>query len=128
MQTKTYYPPQPPVKTSVDGSGCSWTAVLHLSQLAHGIVPMAGIVAPIIIWQMKKDEYPEIDEHGKMVCNWMISQFLYSLVFGILAFFIIGIPLLLALAVVSIVFPIIGALKAIDGRYWKYPMTIRFFR
>jgi len=128
MQTNSYYPPQPPVKTSVDGTGSTWAAILHVSQLAHGIVPMAGIVAPIIIWQLKKDDYPEIDEHGKMVCNWMISQFIYSIIFGILAFFIIGIPFLFALAIVSIVFPIIGAVKAYDGRLWKYPMTIRFFR
>jgi uncharacterized Tic20 family protein len=58
----------------------------------------------------------------------MISQFLYSVIFGILAFFIIGIPLLFALAIVSIVFPIVGAVKAFDGGYWKYPLVIRFFR
>lgn len=128
MQTETYYPPKPPLKTTVDGMGSTWAGLLHLSQLAHGVVPMAGIVAPIIIWQMKKDEFPEIDEHGKMVCNWMISQFIYSLISGILAFFIVGIPLLLMLAIVSLVFPIVGAVKAFDGRYWKYPMSIRFFK
>jgi uncharacterized Tic20 family protein len=128
MQTRTYYQPQPPVKTTIDATGSTWAALLHVSQLAHGIVPMAGIVAPIIIWQLKKGEYPELDEHGKMVCNWMVSQFLYSAIFGILAFFLIGIPFLFALAIVSIVFPIIGAVKAFDGKFWKYPMTIRFFR
>jgi uncharacterized Tic20 family protein len=40
---------------------------------------------------------------------------------------IIGIPLLVAVAVLSIVFPIVAAIKASNGEVWKYPLTIRFF-
>ena len=39
-----------------------WTMILHLSQLAIFVLPVAGIVAPISIWQLKKDEMPTIDE------------------------------------------------------------------
>ena len=47
---------------------------LHLSQLLNAVLPPAGIVVPIILWQIKKDEMPALDAHGKMVVNWLISS------------------------------------------------------
>src|SRR5687768_4579326 len=49
-----------------------WAMFLHLSLLAGFVVPLAGLVAPIVIWQIKKTELPEIDIHGKIVMNWII--------------------------------------------------------
>lgn len=132
--TQSYYPvePKPPVKahqptpTVIDGT--NWTMLIHLSQLAHCVVPFGGILAPILIWQLKKEEHPQLDQHGKMIFNWMISQFLYTCIAGILAIFIVGVPILIVLGIISVVFPIIGALKAADGLFWKYPMTIEFLK
>ena len=50
---------------------------LHLSQLLNMVIPLAGVVVPIVIWQMKKDETPALDAHGKMVVNWLISSLIY---------------------------------------------------
>lgn len=101
---------------------------LHLSQLANFILPPAGIVAPIIIWQIKKDEMPALDAHGKMVVNWMISSLIYGIVSAFLALFIVGFFLLLALGILGIVFPIVGGIKANNGEYWEYPLTIKFLK
>ena len=127
--------PQPPLKqpaTKPKGqwffSSNQWAMFIHLAQFTHCIAPLGGIVAPILIWQLKKDELPGIDEHGKNVVNWIVSQFLYSIVAGILTFFLIGIPLLIGLFIISILFPIVGAIKANDGKAWRYPLTIRFFK
>jgi uncharacterized Tic20 family protein len=46
----------------------------------------------------------------------------------ILILAIIGIPLLIALMVLMVVFPIIGAVKANDGKVWKYPLSIPFLK
>jgi uncharacterized Tic20 family protein len=99
---------------------------LHLSLLAGFLVPLAGLIVPIVIWQMKKSDLPGLDAHGKMIANWMISWVLYAIASGLLVLVIVGIPLLLALALTGIVFPIIGAIKANDGVLWKYPLTITF--
>jgi len=40
---------------------------------------------------------------------------------------LIGIPLLIALAILAIVFPIVAAIKANNGQVWKYPLSIPFF-
>jgi hypothetical protein len=85
------------------------------------------LIVPILIWQLKKAELPKIDVHGKNAVNWIISHIIYIIVCIPLIFLIIGIPLLLAVGVLSIVFPIVAAIKASNGEVWKYPLTIRFF-
>ena len=58
----------------------------------------------------------------------MISVILYAFACILLMFVLIGIPLLIALAIVAVVFPIIGGIKANDGKLWPYPMSIRFLK
>lgn len=101
---------------------------LHLSQLLNLVLPPAGIIAPIILWQIKKDEMPALDAHGKMVVNWMISSVIYFVVSLILSLVLIGIVGIAALVVMGIVFPIIGAIKANNGEFWEYPLTIKFLK
>lgn len=101
---------------------------LHLSQLASLIIPVAGIVVPIVIWQTQKDKMPALDAHGKMVTNWMISALIYSVVSVVLMFVLVGFLTILAVMVMAIVFPIIGAVKANNGELWEYPLTIKFLK
>ena len=101
---------------------------LHLSQLASVIVPVAGIIAPILIWQLQKDKMPELDAHGKMVANWMISSLIYCVISVILMLVLVGFLTLLALIIMALVFPIVGAIKANNGELWEYPLTIKFLK
>ncbi len=50
-----------------------WAFILHMSVLAGFALPPAGFIAPIVIWQLKKNELPGIDAHGKNAVNWIIS-------------------------------------------------------
>ena len=103
-----------------------WAMFLHFSLLAGIVVPLAGLVAPIIIWQVKKTEYPELDAHGKIAVNWILSLIIYAVVSALLILVIVGIPLLIALGVLAVVFPIVGGIKANNGEIWKYPLSIQF--
>lgn len=110
-----------------DNEARQWATFLHLSLLAGVLVPGAGFVLPIILWQVKKDELPAIDAHGKVVVNWLISALIYGAVCGLLTFVLIGLPLLGILGLLSLIFPIIGAIKANEGVLWTYPLSIRIF-
>jgi uncharacterized Tic20 family protein len=94
--------------------------------LAVLIVPIAGIVLPVVIWQIKKDELPGMDAHGKNALNWIISELIYLVIAIVLTFVLIGIPLLAALCIAGIAFPIVAAVKANNGEVWKYPLAIPF--
>lgn len=105
-----------------------WSLLLHLSQLSGWMIPFGGLVVPILIWQLKKEELPDLDEHGKVVANWLISRFLYGLICLLLCLILIGIPLLLILILLGILFPIIGGVKANRGEVWRYPLSITFLK
>lgn len=104
-----------------------WGMFIHLSQLCGFIVPVAGLVAPIVIWQVKKNDSEIIDRHGRIVVNWVITELILGIIFTLLCFILIGFPLLFALMVVGIIFPIVGAVKANNGEVWRYPCSYEFF-
>ena len=101
---------------------------LHLSQLVNMILFPIGVIVPIVLWQTQKEKMPALDAHGKMVTNFMISMVIYGIVSFILCFVLIGFLMLLALGIIGIVFPIIGAIKANSGELWEYPLTIKFLK
>ncbi|MDZ7784696.1 MAG: DUF4870 domain-containing protein [Halioglobus sp.] len=101
--------------------------LMHLSQLAGFLVPGAGLVLPIVMWATNRDQHPEINLHGLIILNWLLSALIYSIVCFVLIFVLIGFPMLLALAICAIVFAIIGGVKANEGIYWRYPASIDFF-
>ncbi len=105
----------------------SFLMLMHLSQFASFVVPLGGVVMPIVMWATCKDGRPEVDTHGRILFNWMLSSLIYLLISIPLCFVLIGIPLLLAIVICSIVFTIIGAVRANAGVTWRYPLSIRFF-
>jgi uncharacterized Tic20 family protein len=122
-------PPMPNLVTGTrEEQVRQWAFFLHISQLAGIVLPVAGLVVPILIWQLKKEEFPELDRHGKNALNWIISELIYAFACAVLALLLVGIPLLLALAVVGIAFPIMAAVKAQNGEEWRYPLAIEFIK
>lgn len=103
-----------------------WGMFIHLSQFCGYIIPFAGLITPIVLWQIKKEKSRILDQHGRIVVNWIITAFLIGILFGLLCFVFIGIPLLMILGLVGIIFPIIGGIKANSGEIWKYPCSIEF--
>ena len=101
---------------------------LHLSQLANVFLFPIGIAVPIVLWQTQKDKMPALDAHGKMVANWMISVTIYTVASIVLMFVLIGFLTIIAVALMGIIFPIIGGIKANNGELWEYPLTIKFLK
>lgn len=124
----------------------NWAMAVHLSIFAGMFVPLAGIVAPVVIWLTKRAESPFVDKQGKEVINFMLSNVLITILL-VAAFFVSAgssvtavpgstmvpaIPLcVLALAIpfglYSIAMPIVAAVKCANGEDFKYPGIIRFF-
>jgi hypothetical protein len=117
-----------PPAADVEQQTREWAMFLHLSQLLGFLVPLGGLIAPILIWQLKKTELPGLDAHGKVVLNWVLSALIYFVAAGLLTLILIGIPLLLAVVVLTAVFPIIGGVKANNGELWRYPLSIQFLK
>jgi uncharacterized protein len=104
----------------------TWGMCIHLGQYCGYALPILGLVVPILLWQMKKDD-PAIDRHGRNVANWIITELILALIFWLLCLVVIGIPLLWALGVCAVIFPAIGAVKAYNGDSWDYFFSIEIF-
>jgi len=117
-----------PGAASNDSETRNWAMALHLSLLSGLIVPLAGLLVPVVIYVLKKDSLPGLVPHGHVVFNWIISALIYAVISLILVVVGIGVLLLAALAILSIIFPIIGGVKATEGEVWSYPLSIRIFK
>ena len=102
--------------------------LMHVSQLAGYVIPLAGLVLPVLMWAMNKDSSEEIDRHGKVILNWMITVLIASAVCFVLTFILIGALGFMILGVVNLIFVIIGAAKANQGELWVYPFSIQAFK
>ena len=105
----------------------TWCTLMHLPQLllfAGGF----GIAVPIIMGVLSKEDSDLARRHGNRMMNWLISSFIYLVISGLLVLVLLGIPLLIAVAILTVVFPVMAALKANEGQLWSYPLTIRFLQ
>ena len=100
--------------------------ITHLSGLAGYLVPLGGIIVPIVIWVVKSDSRI-ISSIAKQAILLNVAVFLTIAVTAVLWITLILIPLVIlfwiVLGLVAIVLPIVGAFRAADGRYYRYPVV-----
>ena len=91
-------------------------------------IPFGNILGPLVLWAIKKDEMPSVNEHGKESINFQISMTIYTIIAGLSILLAIGIVLLPAIIVLNLVLVIIAGVKAANGEFYRYPLTIRFIK
>jgi hypothetical protein len=101
-------------------------AITHLTGLAGYIIPFGGVLVPIIIWIVKSDS-PVISSIAKQAIILNVVVFLTAIVSVALVITVVLIPVLIvfwcALTLAAIALPIVGAIKANQGTYYKYPVV-----
>lgn len=128
----------------------TWSMLCHLSALL-GLLWWPGIViGPLIVWQIKKNELPEIDPHGKEALNFQLTfvilYFIAQIVLGIIAGITFGIGLLWGspftflgsglgllsllgiITLVALVLAVVAGIKANNGEPYQYPFSIKFVK
>jgi uncharacterized Tic20 family protein len=107
----------------------NWAMLCHLSALVGLLGNGIGfLLGPLIVWLIKREEHPFIDEQGKEAVNFQITMFIAFFVAAILIIVIIGIPLLIALGIIDVVLPIVAAIKVSNGEHYRYPFAIRLIK
>lgn len=114
------------MENTISASDKQYAMFIHLSQFAGLIIPGLGWILPLVLWLTRKDTSTFIDENGKIVMNWIISSLIYGIGAAILCLLLIGIPLLIGLGICSLIFTIIGSIRASEGTLWPYPLSIKF--
>jgi|SaaInlStandDraft_1057018.scaffolds.fasta_scaffold13115_5 uncharacterized protein len=105
----------------------TWGMLCHLLALTGYLgIPFGGIIGPLIMWLLKKDESSFVDKCGREVLNFQITMIIAFLICVPLVFVFIGIPLMGALFIYSFIMTIIASIKANDGILYKYPFSFSF--
>jgi uncharacterized Tic20 family protein len=106
----------------------SYCILMHLLGLSGLILSITCIhlIAPLVLWLLKRSSSTLVDQTGKEVLNFQLSWTIYLLISGALCFVLIGwfiFPFLL----LSWIFLIIrAAIKTSKGIFFYYPLTVRF--
>jgi len=97
----------------------------HLSQLVTLVIGFGSLILPLILWITNKEKVYQLDEHGKNIINFQLSILIYSIIcIPLILLLGLGLLGLIALAFISIIFPIINAIKASNGETPTYPLSI----
>lgn len=105
----------------------TYAMVMHLSQYAAYVVPLAGVIVPIAMWLYGRDHDEFVNEHGRDLMNFLISYFIYAVVSVVLCLVVIGFALLAILGLIGLIAPIFGAIAASKGQSFRYPVTLKLF-
>ncbi len=106
----------------------TWGMMCHLLAFSGYFIPFGSILGPLIVWLIKKDEMPFVDDQGKESLNFQLTMIIAVIVSAILMFVLIGFLMLGVLIIFQIVVIIMAAIKANDGVKYRYPYTIRFIK
>ena len=106
----------------------NWAMFCHVAAFAGFLIPFGGIIGPLVIWLSKRDDSTWVNENGKTSLNFQLSMLLYMILAAPLCLIIIGIPIIVILATLKIVFVIIASVKAARGEEFRYPLAIPFIQ
>lgn len=106
----------------------TWGMLCHLVAFSGFVIPFGTIIGPLVIWLIKKDEMPFVNDQGKESLNFQLTMLIAFIISAILTFVLIGFLLMVILAIYEIVVLIIACIKANDGVYYRYPYAIQFLK
>jgi hypothetical protein len=97
----------------------------HLVAFAGYVFPMGHIIGPLVIYLLKREQYPLVEDQGKESLNFQISVTIYVAAALLLSLAIIGIPLLIALLIFHFIVVLLATIRADRGERYRYPLSIR---
>ncbi len=101
--------------------------ITHLSQLITLLVGFGSLLVPLIIWLSNKDKIYGLKAHGKDIINFQLSLIVYYIIcIPLILLLGLGLIGILVLSAISMIYPIINAIKASNGQPPNYPLSFNF--
>lgn len=130
-------PPAPGGDTSAEQR--QWAMFAHLSAIVGGLLTSivggwGTFAGPLIIWLVKKDTMPFVDDQAKEALNFNITIAIIALIMTIITMVTFGIgiiftgPILVIVGIAWLVLTIIAAMKANEGQSYRYPFALRLIK
>ncbi|HEX2375144.1 MAG TPA: DUF4870 domain-containing protein [Actinomycetota bacterium] len=104
-----------------------WAMLAHLLSFVAAYL-FLGFVAPLVVMLVFGPRSAYVRAHAVESLNFNLSWLLYAIVAVVLIVIGIGILILLALGIAYVVLIVIASIRANNGEFFRYPLTIRFVR
>lgn len=117
-----------------DADQRTWGMFCHLAALSAFFSGIGFVLGPLIVWLIKRDEMPFVDDQGKEALNFNITVFIVAAVLWLFALVTLGIgllivvPLWIVIGLVWLIVTIVAAIKANEGEYYRYPFALRLIK
>jgi uncharacterized Tic20 family protein len=105
-----------------------WASLAHVSAFLGLIFPFGGILGPLVIWLVKRDDFPFVDDQAKEALNFNLSMTIYMLASVLMIVVLVGILMVVILSFAWIGLVILAAVRSNEGIAYRYPLTIRFIQ
>jgi uncharacterized protein len=102
-----------------------WGMLAHLLSFVAAYLAL-GFVAPLVVLLVFGPRSAYVRAHAVESLNFNLSWLLYAIVAGILLIVGIGLLILIALGIAYVVLVIMASVRASNGQFFRYPLTIRF--
>ena len=128
-----YMTPPPPPSGSPSADERQWAMFAHLSAIVAALVGLS-FLGPLIVWLVKKETMPFVDDQGKEALNFNITVMIVFAILWVLTFVTLGIgiiltgPLMFVVGIGALVLVIIAGMKANEGVAYRYPFTLRLIK
>lgn len=133
------FSPPPAPGGDVSAEQRQWAMFAHLSALVGGLLTSVvggwgTFAGPLIVWLIKKDTMPFVDDQGKEALNFNITVAIIALLMALMTVMTLGIgiiftgPILVIVGVAWLVLTIIAAIKANEGVAYRYPFALRLIK
>lgn len=96
-----------------------------MALLSHILTIVAPLLAPLIIYLLKKDQSPFIEAHAKESLNFQITVFIICFV---LVITVIGILVVWIVGIAALILMILATIKASEGKLYRYPLNFRLIK
>ena len=107
----------------------NWAMFCHLAALSGFVIPLGNVLGPLIVWLIKKDTMPLVNQHGKEALNFQITVLIAFVVCLVLTMVLIGFLLMFVVGIGALVLTIMAAVKVSNGQFdYKYPFTLRLIK
>lgn len=115
----------PTAPTAISKEERNWAMLAHLSGLLAFATLIGGILGPLVLWLIRKDDMTFAADQAKEALNFQISVFVAGLIAGVLCLVLIGFVLLALLVIVDLILVIVAAVKSSEGVAYRYPFNLR---
>lgn len=126
---KLSIPEEQQTRPSNNEPNATLASLAHWSFLIAFVVPFANLIIPLVLYNTTGKEDVFVKANAREALNLLLFVIIMGIVFALLVFVIIGIPLLLLLGLFTLVMPIIAAIQTMSASkgdaVYNYPIIFR---